>query len=112
MTIELQKDELNDDTLRSNFDVIEESFNDGVFAGFNGKSFQFTIGRAVTEVKVPHPFTFQPTDVIITLSDSGNFITFHVDLFDEKNLVVSASGPLTIRCAIGTFGNNAVELDI
>ena len=113
MTIELEKDDLaNEDVNRANLHTIEDSLNGSSILGFQGKLFEI-VGRLEHDhAKFKHPFTFKPTDVIITMSDTEEFITFHPDEFDEEFIVFSTTGPLTVRCLIGKFEQNPVRVDL
>lgn len=112
MTVELRKESFERDDLVANFEAIEREFNLNAMAGFEGKLLEFNISRAVTAAKIRHPFTFVPTDVIVTLSDQNYYMIFHVEDFTETHLSITTSGPVLVRCLMGRFTQEAVKIEV
>lgn len=110
MTIKLQKTKYNQILLEKNFSEIERYFNNSPFSSFEGKLFQITIDRILYQQKIANPLNFIPTDVIVTSSSEQAYLTFHVKLFTEKYLILSSSGPCTIRVLIGKFNITPLEV--
>lgn len=101
--------EIEDDTIRKNFENIVEFFRqESPLLGF--KHFELTLDTNVTDANFQHNLGFTPTDVFITFQSGGN-ITFNYANFDGTNIVYTASGitdgtPGIVRFFLGSYNSS------
>lgn len=70
--------------------------------------FEIVIDRAVTNFKYPHNLGFLPKDVLVTSLIGAGILTWNYSSFDETNLDLTTTGPVTVRAYIGAHIRGAL----
>lgn len=69
--------------------------------------FEFSVGGAVTALKIPHNLGFRPKDIIKT-SEIGGAATFLFDQFTPQYIVLTTTAATTVRFFGGTYESENV----
>lgn len=95
--------EVEDQRLRKIFQDLFFNINNEqvIKAGFI--FFTFATDKPETLLKVAHGLSFIPLDVIQTSLSGLGAVTYHYDLFDKENIVVSTTAKVTARMLLGRF---------
>ncbi len=94
---------IEDTTVRDNFQSIEKAINDEPILRMKGKFFEITVESAVTNLRYTHRLGFQPKDVITTQVSDNESVIWNFDLFTKDFLDLTTSGACTIRAFIGRY---------
>lgn len=105
MSLKLYTVEVSDEISRENFFRINNYVREDNLRKSRFRFFEFSVLSAVTNLKIPHKLTFTPLDVIsLSVRNSdATIVTWHYDDFDKTNVVVSTSGPCTVRIYLGRY---------
>ena len=108
MRLDLQVDLVQDEASRDNFDVIQQRIEDNALLKFDAKFLIFSVNASGTHL-IGHGLTGKPLDLLVTAkTGSGNY-TFLFDEFDKTYIKLSTTGPVKIRCFVGTFAEERYE---
>lgn len=65
------------------------------------KFVQITVKSAANNLKYSHNLSFTPIDVILLSVSNSAAVTWNYDSFDSSFIVLSTTGPCTVRAYIG-----------
>jgi len=100
---EIELNDIEDLTVRNNFEVIQDGFREQPILKGKWKFFEISFDGVVTNEKYPHNLGFQPKDILQTSTTGVGDITFNYSSFDKENLDITTSGACTVRAFIGTY---------
>lgn len=102
--------EITDIYVRNNFFELSKYFeNQNQFLNF--KFIEFKTDSAVSNLKVPHGLGFLPKDIVRAKVTGTGICTFNHSLFDKQLLDVSTTGPVRVRCFVGTHFRDASQVN-
>lgn len=97
----LKTERIQDPVIRENFvSLLKFLQQDTNLRGF--EHFEIEIEAAVSHLKFPHNLGFVPLDVLVTSLIGAGAVTWNYSLFDDENLDLNTTGPVTIRAYVGT----------
>jgi len=95
--------DITDQYVRENFFRIHKFFQKYPLFRSEFLFFEIDFKGAVTKQKVQHALGFKPTDVIQTRLLGTGALTWEYADFDATNLVITTTGPCTVRAFIGAY---------
>jgi hypothetical protein len=103
--LRLLKNEIEDPKVQENFQRLEDFLRDfplsnGVFKFF---VLALTAASYPATVRVPHTLGFAPKDVLQTSVIGSGSVTWVYSQFTKSELVLSISGPVTVRAFVGSY---------
>lgn len=106
--IRILYESIEDPITQDGFQKVQEFINDLdlLKPDFIFQTYTFT--AAVTALRIRHPLGRVPRDIIQTATSNGMIVTWHFDNFTREELVVTTTGPGTVRLFLGAYigGNN------
>lgn len=110
-------DQLKDPLLQRNFKNLQNFFDTEIITmGF--RFMEFTLDKETVNAKFAHNLGYIPKDVLVTRLTGEGQITFNYNLFDNRNIDVTVTGPVKVRLFIGTYrketasGSQLTDADI
>lgn len=86
---------------RRNFENIEKFLGDIPLFGF--VFLDFLLEKAETNKKFAHGLNYAPKDVVILRQVGSGTFTLNYTLFDDQFIDVTSTGPVRIRCFVGSY---------
>ncbi len=101
--------EVQDPTVRENFDRIQRASDDDLFGKFRGKHIELSLDKNITYL-YPHNLGFRPRDLIQTFLDkpTGASLTWNYGSFDRTNISLTVAGlasgeSVDVRAFVGVY---------
>lgn len=100
--------EIKDEYTRRNFEFLQKLLNTFplYLASFQFVELEFDAAVSLFEYK--HNLGFIPKDVIQTSLIGTGTVTWVYDQFDKENLIVTATGPCTVRAFVGSYQEGGI----
>jgi hypothetical protein len=98
--------EILDRMTRRNFEGLEQNLRAQEVAKFDWKKMDIEVPAASTNLLIAHDLGYVPQDVIVTRQTGTGAITFLYEDFTDKFLVVTTTGPVTVRALVGAYREN------
>lgn len=105
--MDLYTKQIDDKYIRDNFERIEETINNLVFAQGDFEFFEFSVTGEQDAYKLYHNLGFNPNDIIVTKA-IGAAYEFNYDGFNDQYLTIKTAGDLYLRCIIGNLRGDEV----
>jgi hypothetical protein len=101
--LELLVEDIGDPVVRENVLRLREFFDRDLFSRFMGRHIEIVLAAAVTNFSYPHGLGFLPQDLLMTRQTDGVTVTWKYDSFTSTDVVLTTTGPCTIRAFVGSF---------
>lgn len=99
----LFRKEIEDQYIQENFNRIGEFFKLWPLTRSGFVFREYAIDGALTDQPIPHRLSYIPKDIIITHNLNNVAVDFDYLAFDKENIVISTSGPTTLRMFLGRY---------